>query len=93
MTEVEDDILESIDISDAFGDGKKLVVYNDDHNSFDHVINCFIAIFHHSDEQATQLAEIIHNRGKATVKECDDETKLKHYLSKVLRAGLKAKIE
>lgn len=45
-----------------------LIVFNDDHNSFDWVIKCFMEVLRHGPEQAEQLAIIIHNRGKATVK-------------------------
>jgi len=46
----------------------QLVVYNDDENTFDWVIKCFIDILNCSSEQAEQLALIIHFKGKATVK-------------------------
>jgi ATP-dependent Clp protease adaptor protein ClpS len=50
--------------------GKKsqIVVYNDDHNTFDWVIECFIDVLKHSPEQAEQLSLIIHFKGKAIVK-------------------------
>lgn len=46
----------------------QLIVYNDDHNSFDWVIECFVDILKHGPEQAEQSALIIHFKGKATVK-------------------------
>ena len=45
-----------------------LIVYNDDHNTFDWVIKCFIDILKHTEQQSEQLALIIHTKGKATVK-------------------------
>lgn len=45
-----------------------LIVYNDDHNTFDWVIKCFTEILQHTLEQAEQLSLIIHTKGKATVK-------------------------
>jgi ATP-dependent Clp protease adaptor protein ClpS len=45
-----------------------IIVYNDDHNSFDWVIQCFTEILNHSNEQAEQLSLIVHFKGKATVK-------------------------
>ena len=50
------------------GDLSYLVVYNDDHNSFDWVIECFMEVLNHTFEQSEQLALIIHFKGKATVK-------------------------
>lgn len=45
-----------------------LIVFNDEVNSFDWVIRCFMEILKHSHEQAEQLSIIIHFKGKATVK-------------------------
>ncbi len=50
------------------GTEAELVVYNDDFNTFDWVIECFVDILDHSSEQAEQLSLIIHFKGKATVK-------------------------
>ncbi len=49
-------------------DQKELIVYNDDFNTFEWVINCFTEILKHTFEQAEQLAYIIHFTGKASVK-------------------------
>ncbi|NJN34509.1 MAG: ATP-dependent Clp protease adaptor ClpS [Saprospiraceae bacterium] len=45
-----------------------LIVHNDNFNTFDWVIDCFIDVLQHSADQAEQLAYIIHHKGKATVK-------------------------
>lgn len=45
-----------------------LVVYNDDVNSFDHVIETLIEICGHEPEQAEQCTIIIHYKGKCSVK-------------------------
>ncbi len=50
------------------GTKSQLIVYNDDHNTFDWVIQCFIEIVNTTYEQAEQLALLIHFKGKATVK-------------------------
>lgn len=47
----------------------QLVVFNDDVNTFDHVINTLIDICSHSQEQAEQCTYIIHYKGKCSVKE------------------------
>lgn len=69
MTEEEVDTIDlnEIDISDALL--KKLVVFNDDVNTFEHVIETFVEILKHSEEQAYQCALIIHTVGKCEVKE------------------------
>ena len=40
-----------------------LILYNDDINTFDHVINCLIRICKHDVLQAEQCAWLVHNRG------------------------------
>ncbi len=50
------------------GEVAELVVYNDDFNTFDWVIKCFMEILQHSEAQAEQCSLIIHFNGKATVK-------------------------
>lgn len=45
-----------------------LVVFNDDVNTFDHVINTLIEVCKHTHEQAEQCTIIIHYKGKCAVK-------------------------
>lgn len=47
----------------------KLIVWNDDYNTFEHVINLLVQICNHKEEQAEQCALIIHTKGKCSVKE------------------------
>lgn len=55
------------DLTDV-GAISELIVYNDDHNTFDWVIQCFVEVLEHSAEQAEQLSLIVHYKGQATVK-------------------------
>lgn len=45
-----------------------LIVWNDEINTFDHVIEALIEVCEHSPEQAEQCAMIIHYKGKYAVK-------------------------
>lgn len=49
-------------------EAKDLVVFNDDFNTFEHVIATLIRVCKHTPEQAEQCTWIIHHRGKCTVK-------------------------
>lgn len=49
-------------------DLRNLVVYNDDVNTFEHVIDTLIHVCNHSQEQAEQCTYLIHYKGKCTVK-------------------------
>lgn len=60
QSELEVDVLTS--------EESQLIIYNDDVNTFDHVINCLIEICKHDPLQAEQCTLIIHYKGKCTVK-------------------------
>ena len=45
-----------------------LIVWNDDVNTFDWVIESLVAICSHTSEQAEQCSLIIHHKGKCSVK-------------------------
>jgi ATP-dependent Clp protease adaptor protein ClpS len=67
------EVLEDVDLEEELsdigtGNVAYLIVYNDDVNSFDWVIECFVDVLKHAADQAEQLAMIIHYKGKATVK-------------------------
>lgn len=70
----------------------RLIVNNDDYNTFDWVITCLMKICNHEYEQASQCAHIIHYRGKCDVKYGDQETITK-MKDKLKSAGLSATIE
>ncbi|MEP7194984.1 MAG: ATP-dependent Clp protease adaptor ClpS [Saprospiraceae bacterium] len=55
-------------VEEQHGEVSELLVYNDDVNTFDWVIECFINVCKHSFEQAEQLAYIVHYKGLASVK-------------------------
>ena len=46
----------------------ELIVFNDDVNTFDHVIDTLVEVCNHTREQAEQCTLIIHYKGKCTVK-------------------------
>ncbi len=48
--------------------GNCLILYNDDRNSFDHVINCLMEICEHDIIQAEQCAYIANYKGKCDIK-------------------------
>ncbi|MCB0568407.1 MAG: ATP-dependent Clp protease adaptor ClpS [Phaeodactylibacter sp.] len=91
--ELEEDILLEEDLSDSdIGEQAQLVVYNDDFNTFEWVIQCFIEVLNHTSEQAEQLSLIIHFKGKATVKTAPMDV-LKPKKDALVDRGLSAVIE
>ncbi len=70
----------------------QLVVYNDDYNTFDWVIQCFMEVCHHTFEQSEQLSLIIHFKGKAIAK-TDSFEELRPLKDALIERGLSAVIE
>jgi len=66
-----------------------LLIYNDDVNTFDHVIETLIRVCKHTREQAEQCTSIIHYKGKCVVKEGPLE-KLQSMCSAICEAGINA---
>lgn len=71
--------------------GKQLVIYNDDVNTFDHVINSLVKVCKHEVIQAEQCTWIIHYNGKCSVKEGTYEF-LKPQREALTERGIDAKI-
>ena len=67
----QEDVLLEEEIEVGSGEPADLIVYNDDHNTFDHVIECLMAYCGHEVLQAEQCALIVHTRGKCSVKNGD----------------------
>lgn len=47
---------------------RRLIVHNDDYNTFEWVIETLMSVCKHSAEQAEQCSYIIHSKGKYAVK-------------------------
>ena len=73
-------------------DQKNLIVYNDDFNTFDHVINSLIKVCGHDALQAEQCTWIIHHNGKCQVK-TGEYARLEPMCTGLLDRGITAEIE
>ena len=69
----------------------EIILYNDDVNTFDHVIDCLISICDHTPLQAEQCTLIVHYKGKCSVKS-GTLFDLKPRLKKLIAADLTAEI-
>jgi len=70
----------------------KLILHNDDKNSFDWVITCLVKICAHEYEQANQCAHLVHFKGECDVKYGDFE-KISLMKEKLQSAGLSVTME
>ncbi|MBI2723031.1 MAG: ATP-dependent Clp protease adaptor ClpS [Bacteroidetes bacterium] len=71
---------------------KALILYDDDFNTFEHVIDSLIKVCDHHPEQAEQCTYLVHHKGKCVVKNGTFK-KLKPLCESLLERGLTAKIE
>tara|TARA_B100000242_G_C42790298_1_gene367720 strand:+ start:326 stop:610 length:285 start_codon:yes stop_codon:yes gene_type:complete len=69
----------------------EIILYNDDVNTFDHVIECLVKICDHTYIQAEQCAYIVHYSGKCSVKTGLLE-ELVPKCTALLEAGLSAEV-
>jgi ATP-dependent Clp protease adaptor protein ClpS len=90
MTEV--DVLEEVLTKEVVVENKDLIVYNDDFNTFDHVINSLVKVCKHKPIQAEQCTYIVHYNGKCQVKRGDYDT-LEPMCTALLDRGISAEIE
>lgn len=88
---IKEKILEQILVEEENLTQSQIVLFNDEVNTFDHVIETLISVCDHSPVQAEQCSLIVHYKGKCTVK-TGDYKDLKPRCSGLLEAGLSAEI-
>lgn len=69
----------------------EIMLYNDDVNTFDFVINSLVDICKHTLEQAEQCTFLVHYKGKCAVKTGEYDA-LKSPCTQLLNLGLSAEI-
>jgi ATP-dependent Clp protease adaptor protein ClpS len=84
-------IEEQFETSVEEGHLNEIVLFNDEVNTFDHVIETLVHVCNHSYEQAEQCSLLVHYKGKCTVKTGVYE-ELEPQCSQLLKAGLSAEI-
>lgn len=84
-------IKEKIREEEVITKNNEIIVYNDDVNTFDHVIETLVRVCGHTPIQAEQCSLIVHFNGKCTVK-TGEYDKLKVQCIRLLEAGLSAEV-
>ena len=82
---------EEIDLAELKVNEYQIVLFNDDVNTFDHVVETLIRVCNHTPEQAEQCSIIVHYKGKCTVKTGSYE-ELKPRCTQLLQADFSAEI-
>jgi ATP-dependent Clp protease adaptor protein ClpS len=83
---------EEIAVETELASSYSLIVWNDEVNTFEWVIETLIKICGHTTEQAEQCSLLIHSQGKYAVKNGDYET-LKPMCDSITDRGIGATIE
>lgn len=85
-------VFEETDTISIENGGHSLIVWNDEVNTFEWVIETLVEICGHHTQQAEQCAMLIHTKGKYAVKQGDYET-LKPMCDAITERGIGASIE
>lgn len=89
---METDTREEIDVLTLTEDPCHLIVWNDEVNTFQWVIETLMEVCGHSEEQAEQCAYLIHFKGKYSVKQGSYED-LKPLCDAITERGINATVE
>ncbi len=90
--QVQTSTYEDTDVLTAIDHPYHLVVWNDEVNTFEWVIDTLMEICGHTAEQAEQCAMLIHTQGKYSVKNGDYE-ELKPMCDAITERGIGATVE
>lgn len=84
-------IQEDVDVLEKEVNLHEIILFNDDVNTFDFVIDSLIEVCDHTSEQAEQCALLVHYKGKCAVK-TGEYNELKPRCTILLTKGLSAEI-
>lgn len=89
-TETQTEVL--LEIEEQVVADKQIILYNDDFNTFEHVIESLIKVCKHDPVQAEQCTFLVHYKGKCSVKKGAYE-ELEPICTALLERNLTAEIE
>jgi len=84
-------IQEDVDVLEQKVNQHEIILFNDDINTFDFVIDSLVSVCDHTLEQAEQCAFLVHYKGKCAVK-TGELKDLKSRCTQLLNLGLSAEI-
>ena len=85
-------VQEEVFVEELVDNLNEIILFNDDVNTFDHVIETLIKVCEHDPLQAEQCAILVHYTGKCTVK-TGSIKELQPKCNALLDAGLSAEIQ
>jgi len=80
------------DVKVSKDDEKQIIIFNDDVNTFEHVIKSLIDVCEHTTLRAEQSAMMVHHNGRCSVKS-GSYKKLEPRCTALLERGINAEIQ
>lgn len=91
-TQVQEETLSLEEVLSALKINHNLILWNDEVNTFEHVINCLMKYLDYTESQAERIAWIVHNDGKCIVLE-GSYTEVEVYRKILQQEGLTVSVE
>lgn len=91
-TQVQEETFTLDEILSSIKRNHHLILWNDDTNTFDHVINCLVKYLDYTESQAEKIAWTVHTKGKCAVLE-GSWTEVEVYRKILKQEGLTVTIE
>jgi ATP-dependent Clp protease adaptor protein ClpS len=91
-TEVKEESFTLEELLAGLKESHRLILWNDDVNSFDHVIHCLIKYLDYNDAQAQKIAWKVHTEGKCAILE-GSFTEVEVYRKILQQEGLTVSID
>lgn len=91
-TEVQEETFTLDEILAGLKETNRLILWNDDVNTFEHVIHCLMKYLDYSEPQSEVIAWTVHNEGKCTILE-GSFTEIEVYRKILKQEGLSVSIE
>ncbi len=91
-TETKEETFTLAEILSSIKTTNRLILWNDDVNTFDHVIHCMMKYLDYSESQAEKIAWEVHNKGKCAVLE-GSYTEMEIYRKILKQEGLTVSVD
>jgi ATP-dependent Clp protease adaptor protein ClpS len=91
-TQVQEETLTLEEVLTGLKQSHRLILWNDDTNTFEHVIHCLIKYLDYSEQQSEMIAWTVHNEGKCIILE-GSFTEIEVYRKILQQEGLTVSID
>ena len=91
-TETKEETFTLDEILSSIKNTNRLILWNDDVNTFDHVIYCMMKYLDYSESQAEKIAWEVHTKGKCAILE-GSYTEMEIYRKILKQEGLKVSVD